>query len=105
MFNLFKKNYRLFIGLNVENKNDIPIADGENTVIEICRKHGIEGLSIGLCKGVYTYDNGITVYENTVVLTLIDYRGKLDKLIDDLKKALSQQCIMIEKISSKFSFR
>lgn len=99
------KNYKLYVGLNVQNGNDWTVEDGVNAVISIAKKLGIEALSISECRGVYTYNNGSTVFENTLVITLVDYQKDINTLVDTLKVVLKQECIMIQEVTDKFSFR
>ena len=98
------KNYKLYVGLNVQDGKDWEKEDAVNIIITVCRSKGIEALSIGECKGVYTYNNGSTVFENTLVITLIDCNVDIRELVLSLKSALRQECIMIEKLSSDFMF-
>ena len=98
------KNYRLYIGLNVQNGKDWERQDAVNIIINICKAKGITALSISDCQGIYTYDNGQTVYENTLVLTLIDCSVDIKGLVLSLKSALRQECIMLEELINKFEF-
>lgn len=98
------KNYRLYIGLNVQNGKDWERQDAINIIINICKAKGITALSISDCQGIYTYDNGQTVYENTLVLTLIDCNVDIKGLVLSLKSALRQECIMLEELINNYSF-
>lgn len=98
------KNYRLYIGLNVENGENWGRQDAINIIVSICKAKGITALSLADCQGIYTYDNGSTVFENTIVLTLIDTSVDIMGLVLALKSALKQECIMLEHITNKFDF-
>lgn len=98
------KNYKLYIGLNVQDGKDWERQDAVNIIISICKAKGINALSISDCQGIYTYNNGQTVYENTLVLTLIDTDIIINDLCLALKSALRQECIMLEKLTDNFSF-
>lgn len=98
------KNYKLYIGLNVADGEDWKRQDAVNIIISICKAKGITALSLADMQGVYTYDNGSTVFENTLVLTLIDTDIIINDLCLALKSALKQECIMLEELTNNFSF-
>ena len=97
-------NYKLYIGLDVQNGKEWERQDAVNIIINICKAKGITALSIGECRGIYTYNDGETVQESTLVLLLVDFKGDIKGLVLSLKKALRQECIMIEKIKNDFEF-
>ena len=98
-------NYRLYIGLDVQDGKEWERQDAVNIIISVCRAKGINALSIGECRGIYTYNDGKTVQESTLVLLLVDFKGDISSLTRDLKTALKQECIMIEIINNGFIFR
>jgi hypothetical protein len=98
-------NYRLYIGLDVQDGNPWERQDAVNIIISVCRSRGINALSLTESVGVYTYDKGETVQESTLVLLLVDFKGDISSLTKDLKTALKQECIMIEIINNGFIFR
>ena len=97
-------NYKLYIGLDVQNGKEWERQDAVNIIINICKAKGITALSIGECRGIYTYNDGETVQESTLVLLLVDFKGDIKGLVLGLKKALKQECIMIEKLVNSFEF-
>ena len=97
-------NYRLYIGLDVQNGKPWERQEAINIIISVCRGKGINALSIGECRGIYTYNDGETVQESTLVLLLVDFKGDIKGLVLSLKTALKQECIMIEKIKNDFDF-
>jgi hypothetical protein len=99
-----RMNYRLYIGLNVENGKDWKREDAVNIIISICKANGINALSLTESVGVYTYNDGKTVQESSLVLLLVDINIDIKELVQTLKLALKQECIMIEKIKSDFDF-
>ena len=78
--------------------------DALNVITSVCRSYGIGALSIGECKGIYTYNDGKTVQENTLVLLLVNINIDIKELAEDLKKALKQEGIMLEELTNNFSF-
>ena len=98
------RNYKLYIGLNVADGKDWERQDAVNIIINICKAKGITALSLADMQGIYTYDNGQTVFENTLVLTLIDCSVDIKGLVLSLKSALKQECIMLEELTNNFSF-
>ena len=98
------RNYKLYIGLNVADGKDWERQDAINVIISICKAKGITALSVSECQGVYTYTTGETVFENTVVLTLIDTTVDVKELTLCIKSALRQECVMVQEILDKFSF-
>ena len=97
-------NYKLYIGLDVQNGKPWNRQDAVNIIISVCKSRGITALSLSDMQGIYTYDNGKTVFENTLVLLLVDFKGDIKGLVLSLKTALKQECIMIEKIKNDFDF-
>ena len=97
-------NYKLYIGLDVQNGKPWNRQDAVNVIISICKTYGINALSLTESVGVYTYDKGETVQESTLVLMLVDFKGDIKGLVLGLKKALKQECIMIEKLVNSFEF-
>ena len=97
-------NYKLYIGLDVQGGKPWNRQDAVNIIISVCRSRGITALSLSDMQGIYTYDNGKTVFENTLVLLLVDFKGDIEGLVLSLKSALKQECIMIEKLVNSFDF-
>ena len=97
-------NYKLYIGLDVQNGKEWEKSEAINIIISVCRSRGITALSLSDMQGIYTYDNGKTVFENTLVLLLVDFKGDIEGLVLSLKTALKQECIMIEKLVNSFDF-
>ena len=97
-------NYKLYIGLDVQGGKPWNRQDAVNIIISVCKANGINALSIGECRGIYTYNDGETVQESTLVLLLVDFKGDIKGLVLGLKKALKQECIMIEKLVNSFEF-
>lgn len=97
-------NYRLYIGLDVQNGKGWERQEAVNIIISVCKKYGINALSLTESVGVYTYDDGKTVQESTLVLLLVNINIDVKELVQALKSALKQECIMIEKIKSDFDF-
>ena len=99
-----KKNYKLFIGLNVADGKDWERSDAVNIIITVCKQYNIIALSLSDMQGVYTYNSGAVVFESTLVLTLVDCNVDIVKLCEALKKSLKQECIMLQEVFDKFSF-
>jgi hypothetical protein len=100
----YRMNYKLYIGLDVENGKPWNRQDAVNIIISVCKSRGINALSLTESVGVYTYDKGETVQESTLVLLLVGFKGDISSLTKDLKKALKQECIMIERLTNTFEF-
>lgn len=97
-------NYRLYIGLDVQGGKEWEKSEAINIIISTCKTYGINALSLTESVGIYTYDRGETVQESTLVLLLVDFKGDISSLTNDLKKALKQECIMLEELTDNFSF-
>ena len=97
-------NYKLYIGLDVQGGKPWNRQDAVNIIISVCKANGINALSIGECRGIYTYNDGETVQESTLVLLLVNFKGDIKGLVLSLKTALKQECIMIEKLVNSFEF-
>ena len=98
------KNYKLYIGLDVQNGKPWNRQDAVNIIISICKANGINALSISDCQGVYTYNDGKTIQESTLVLLLVNINIDIKELVQALKSALKQECIMLEKLVNSFEF-
>ena len=97
-------NYKLYIGLDVQNGKKWEKSEAINIIISVCKSRGITALSLTESVGVYTYDKGETVQESTLVLLLVNISTDIVELTKDLKKALCQECIMIERLVNTFDF-
>ena len=77
-------NFKL---LNVLSRLDISLGFGENTIREMCRKHGIDLNSFLLICSMYTYDN---------------YIPSADLLAgaDPGKKSIANQAVLLPKFSA-----
>lgn len=95
----------LYVGLNDQDIKTqiIPTIEALKLASNACVKY-VGGGTIYQAVGVYTHENGEIVTENTLRIEIIEPGASLAGLVNDLKKTLNQETIIIqhEMIDSKF---
>lgn len=98
---------KLYIGLCDKDTKKQCFSDHimDSQIRAIVRDHGIDSFTMQNATGVYTHDNGLTVLENTRIVTIMDMGDfRLLDLVDDLKIILNQECIMVEQYECDVKF-
>lgn len=97
----------LYIGLNDKDtkRQEITNLDAKTEISRILFKHFPHGFTLQECQGMYKYDDGTVVCENTIKVTLLGYNINIVfEIVEDLKRKLNQKCIAVELIQSTVNF-
>lgn len=97
----------LYIGLNDKDtkRQEITNLDAKTEISRILFKYFPNGFTLQECQGMYKYDDGSIVCENTIKVTLFDYYMELVlDAVEDLKLKLNQECIAVERIETTVNF-
>ena len=94
--------YTLYIGLNDK--------DSKAQEISTLDAYKIVGALVGDCtiqeaRGLYTHQDGTQVLENTLIVQLIDFSGKMEiaPIVEVIKTALNQESVAVirESVDSR----
>lgn len=100
--------YKLTIGLNDKESKIQKVATLEAyKIITNITKEYFQAFTIYECNGVYTHQNGaVTIEKSLAVDILVDEQQdkKITKIIELVKIALNQECIMLHKSVQNVSF-
>ena len=93
------EKFTLYLGLNDKDtkKQEINTIEAYKIVNNIINNY-CEGATIYECQGIYKHDNGEIVFEKTLKIELM-FVDKLTvvSIVKDLKKALNQESIVLQK--------
>lgn len=99
--------YNIYIGLNDKDskKQEVSTRKAKEKTIKILNNNNITGLTMYEVTGVFKHDTGEVVFEKSLKVELLEVK-KEDVLrsIQELKKALNQECIMLEEEEKKVNF-
>ena len=102
------KKFTLYLGLNDSQtkKQVIPNEDAVNIVTALLvHEYSLDGATLQLATGIYQYEDGEIVKENTILITLFDVQDEvISDIIDDLKVIFNQQCILKEVCLVDYTF-
>lgn len=99
--------YNIYVGLNDKDskKQEISIERAKEKVIEILTNNNINGLTLYIVNGVFKHEDGQIVFEKSLKVELIEVEEKeVLKSIQELKKALNQESILLEKEKKEIKF-
>lgn len=90
---------KLYIGCNDRDtkRQEKTYAEIKELIHDILELHSFKAYTLQSASGVFTYENGQVVNENTYIITLVNASKELKFMIENLKLALNQECIMVEK--------
>lgn len=101
----------LTIGLNDKNteRQEVATADAKNLIANILLNHfNIFAFTMFECSGVYKMESTSNiVFENSIRVEIAtdNELTTADAIIDELKKALNQESIMMEKETKEIFFK
>lgn len=99
--------YNIYIGLNDKDskKQEISTRRAKEEVIKILNDNNINGLTMYIVDGVFKHEDGQVVQEKSLKVELIEVEEKeVLKSIEELKKTLNQESILLEKEKKEISF-
>ena len=99
--------YNIYIGLNDKDskKQEISTRRAREEVIKILNNNNINGLTMYVVDGVFKHETGEIVFEKSLKVELLEIE-EMDvlKSIKELKKALNQESILLEKEKKEIKF-
>lgn len=98
--------HTLYIGLNDQDTLTqlIPTDEAMRRVNEICARH-VDGYTVTTAHGGWTDDSGVLTREETLVYTFSEVEeAKIRQIMDEVLRALNQQCILWERQSVTSTF-
>lgn len=99
--------YNIYIGLNDKDskKQEINTERAREEVIKILNNNNINGLTMYKVDGVFKHENGEVVHEKSLKVELLEVReDEIIKSINELKEALNQESILLEKEEKEINF-
>ena len=103
-----ENKFTLYLGLNDKDKKR-QVVKTKKALKELngllLGKYELDGATIQEGNGVYKHQNGKTVKEKTIIITLLNVDEHIIMLIiRDLKKSFNQESILKEKAIMEYSF-
>lgn len=99
--------YNIYIGLNDKDskKQEVSTRRAKGKTIKILNNNNITGLTIYEVMGVFKHEDGTITFEKSLKVELLEVK-KEDVLrsIEELKRALNQECIMLEEEKKEVNF-
>ena len=99
--------YNIYIGLNDKDskKQEISTRRARQEVIKILNNNNITGLTMYEVAGVFKHEDGAMTFEKSLKVELLEVKEEeVKKSINELKTALNQECIMLEKEEKEVNF-
>ena len=99
--------YNIYIGLNDKDskKQEVSTRKAKEEVIKILNANNITGLTIYEVMGVFKHEDGTITFEKSLKVELMEVEEEdVKKSINELKTALNQECILLEKEKKEVNF-
>ena len=99
--------YNIYIGLNDKDskKQEVSTRKAKEEVIKILNDNNITGLTMYEVTGVFKHETGEVVFEKSLKVELLEVEEEeVLKSIQELKRALNQESIMLEKEQKEVNF-
>ena len=99
--------YNIYIGLNDKDskKQEVSTRRAKEKTIKILNNNNITGLTMYEVSGVFKHEDGVITYEKSLKVELLEVKKEdVLKSIEELKKALNQESIMLEEEQKKVNF-
>ena len=99
--------YNIYIGLNDKDskKQEVSTRRAKQETIKILNHNNITGLTIYEVMGVFKHEDGATTFEKSLKVELMEVKKEdILKSIEELKKTLNQESILLEKEEKEISF-
>lgn len=97
----------LYIGLNDKDtkRQELTNLDAKAEISTILFKYFPNGFTLQECQGMYKYNDGTVVCENTIKVILLCYdTSMILRITKELKDKLNQESIAVECINSTINF-
>lgn len=99
--------YNIYIGLNDKDskKQEVSTRRARQEVIKILNANNITGLTMYEVMGVFKHEDGTITFEKSLKVELLEVKKEdVKKSINELKKALNQESILLEEEQKKVNF-
>ena len=99
--------YNVYVGLNDKDTLNqiIDTTKAKKEIYNILLKNNIKGYTIYLVNGVFTNEKNEITREKTLKLELLDIKkDDIIKAIQEIKKTLNQESILLEEEKKEVSF-
>ena len=99
--------YNIYVGLNDKDskKQEVSTRRAREEVIKILNNNNINGLTMYVVDGVFKHEDGQVVFEKSLKVELIEVEEEdVLKSINELKTALNQESILLEKEKKEINF-
>lgn len=99
--------YNIYIGLNDKDskKQEVSTRKAKEEVIKILNNNNITGLTMYEVLGVFKHKNGNVVFEKSLKVELLEVEEEeVVNSIQELKTALNQESILLEKEKKEINF-
>ena len=99
--------YNIYIGLNDKDskKQEVSTRKAKQEAIKILNDNNITGLTMYEVTGVFKHEDGTMTFEKSLKVELLEVEEEeVKKSINELKKALNQESILLEKEKKEISF-
>lgn len=99
--------YNIYIGLNDKDskKQETSTRRAREEVIKILNANNITGLTMYEVMGAFKHEDGFVTYEKSLKVELLEVnKNEVLKSIEELKKALNQESILLEIEKKEISF-
>ena len=99
--------YNIYIGLNDKDskKQEVSTRRARQEVIKILNNNNITGLTMYEVMGVFKHEDGTITFEKSLKVELLEVEEEdVLRSIQELKKALNQECILLEKEKKEVNF-
>lgn len=99
--------YNIYVGLNDKDskKQEISTRRAKEEAIKILNDNNITGLTMYEVMGVFKHEDGSVVFEKSLKVELLEVE-EVDVLrsIEELKRTLNQESILLEKEKKEVNF-
>ena len=99
--------YNIYIGLNDKDskKQEVSTRRAKEETIKILNANNITGLTMYEVAGVFKHEDGAMTFEKSLKVELLEVKEEeVIKSIEELKGALNQESILLEKEEKEVSF-
>ena len=99
--------YNIYIGLNDKDskKQEVSTRRAKQETIKILNHNNITGLTMYEVMGVFKHEDGATTFEKSLKVELMEVKKEdVLKSIEEWKRGLNQESILLEEEEKKIDF-